>query len=343
MVDYAGSGGAAAARPGGGPVGGTGGLGRDGLVACIAAATAAPSLHNSQPWRFRCRDGGVDVYADRRRQLQLIDPVGRGLLMSIGAAVFNLRLAMHSRSWVPAIQVFPDVHDPDLVARIRPERPMRPDADVSVLAQAIPQRHTNRLPFAPVVVPPEILDQLATAARVEGAQLQLAGHSARTTVLGLLEVAERRLRGRGIYRADATTWVRDTQPRPAAPPHHFGPWEMLEAAPLRDFGLRQPELHGRTGADLPYPTIAVLSTAEDEVAQWVASGQALQRVLLLATVHGLAATLSSQPLEDPELRDVMTAPGAGRWPQLILQLGYAPPNAFASRRPLNDVLVGCRS
>lgn len=328
-----------AGRAGPRPAGGTGGLGRDGLVACVAAATAAPSLHNSQPWRFRCRDGGVDVYADRRRQLPFIDPVGRGLLMSVGAAILNLRLAMLHRSWAPATQIFPDPHDPDLIARIRPDRPVRPDAEVSALVRAIPRRHTNRLPFAPVVAPPAILDQLAAAARVEGARLRLPGPLARATVLGLLEAAEQRLRARGIYRAETTTRIRDPQLRPAILPHTFGPWEMLEAVPLRDFGLRQPELHSRTGADLP--TIAVLSTAEDGTAQWVASGQALQRVLLLATVHGLAVALSSQPLEEPELREVLAEPGgAGRWPQLILQVGYAPPNVPAPRRSLSEVLIG---
>jgi nitroreductase len=321
-------------------IAGPGGLSRDDLVACVAAATAAPSLHNSQPWRFRCRDGGVDVYADRRRQLQVIDPAGRGLLMSVGAAVFNLRLAMRSRSWVPATQVFPDRHDPELVARVRPERPVWPDAEVSAMAQAIPQRHTNRLPFAPTVVPGAILEKLATAARTEGAQLWLAGPRARTTVLRLLEAAERRLRVRGIYRADATTRTRGTRSPPTMPPRVLGPWEALEAVPLRDFGLRQPELLSRTGLDAPHPTIAVLSTAEDGAAQWLASGQALQRTLLLATMHGLAATPSSQPVEDPELRELMAEPGSARWPQLILRLGYAPPNVPAPRRPLNDVLSG---
>lgn len=341
MKDVAGSGGGAVAQPDCRRGDVAGGLSSDELVTCVAAATAAPSVHNSQPWRFQLRDSGVDVYADRRRQLHVIDPAGRELLISVGAAIFNLRLAMLSRCWVPATEVFPDRRDPDLVARVRPGRPAPPGADVSVLAAAIPRRHTNRLPFAPIVVPAAIIESLATAARFEGAYLRLAEAPARKVALGVLDAAERRLRARGIYPADATTQFRERRSPPAGiPPQAFGPWEELEAVPLRDFGLRQPALLGRPRPESPYPAIAILSTAADGPAQWVAAGQALQRTLLLATVHGLVATPSSQPLADPEFRQLMAEPGAGRWPQLILWLGYAPPGVPASRRPLSEVLVG---
>src|SRR6266508_3751998 len=79
----------------------SGGLSEASLLSCVQAAVAAPSLHNSQPWRFRIRNGGVDVYADRTRQLEVIDPSGRELLISVGAAVFNLRVAIRQQGWVP--------------------------------------------------------------------------------------------------------------------------------------------------------------------------------------------------------------------------------------------------
>ena len=42
------------------------------LEACLRAAVAAPSIHNSQPWRFVLRPGGVDLYADRTRKLGVV-------------------------------------------------------------------------------------------------------------------------------------------------------------------------------------------------------------------------------------------------------------------------------
>ncbi|RAJ46442.1 hypothetical protein K353_00820 [Kitasatospora sp. SolWspMP-SS2h] len=61
----------------------------------VAAAGAAPSLHNTQPWRFRpTADGpGVLVFADPARAVPLADPDGRAMLLSVGAALFNLRVA----------------------------------------------------------------------------------------------------------------------------------------------------------------------------------------------------------------------------------------------------------
>src|SRR5215468_12778150 len=91
------------------------------LAGCVRAAIAAPSIHNSQPWHFRYRDGGVDVFADRTRRLEVIDPYGRDLMISIGAAIFNLRLAMHQLGWIPAVKLFPESTEPDLVAAVTPE------------------------------------------------------------------------------------------------------------------------------------------------------------------------------------------------------------------------------
>jgi hypothetical protein len=113
----------------------------------------------------------------------------------------------------------------------------------------------------------------------------------------------------------------------------------MEALPLRDFGLTQPQLRRSSEPFEPYPTIVVVSTDGDDVPRWLRAGQALQRVLLLATVHGLAATPMSQPLEIPALRELVIDTASGRWAQVILRLGYAPPTTPSPRRPLADVLL----
>jgi nitroreductase len=317
-------------------------LANDDLLACVEAAIAAPSIHNSQPWLFRIRDGGVDAYADRTRRLEAIDPSGRELLMSVGAATFNLRLAMQARSWEPATRLFPDADDPDLIAQVVPTSPASPSAALIELAEAIPRRHTNRRPFAPIPLPPTLLEELAAAAQIEGATLRSANPVAHNAVLGLVRIAEERLRGQGIYRAELSTVTRPHRGRHVMPPHTFGAWDALEALPLRDFGLKQPELRYAVEPTELQPTIAILYTDADKPEHWVAAGQALQRVLLLVTARGLAATPVSQPLEDPQLRKLMADPDAGPWAQVILRLGYGPPTARSRRRPLSDVLLDGR-
>lgn len=309
------------------------------LSACVCAAVAAPSIHNTQPWRFRIHEGGIDVFADWARKLEVIDPSGRELLISIGAAVLNIRLAMRQAGRVPLPRLFPDPDDPDLVARVTPGTVADADASVAALAAAIPARHTNRRPFAPAVIPAHALEELCEAARRESATLSTANAVGRNAILSLVRTADRRFRAQGVYRAELAEWTRPGHGRrDGVPPSAFGPWDAMEILPLRDFGLAQPQLRRASERFEPYPTIAVLSTEGDTALHWVRAGQALQRVLLVATVRGIASTPMSQPLEIPDLRELLTDTGTGRWAQVILRLGYAQPSASTPRRPLADVL-----
>src|SRR5215211_1824241 len=88
------------------------------LRECLVAATAAPSIHNTQPWLFRLYGGTVDVLVDRRRQLATLDPQGREMLVSVGAAVFNLRVAVRANGRSARVRLMPDRSQPDLVARV---------------------------------------------------------------------------------------------------------------------------------------------------------------------------------------------------------------------------------
>ncbi|MET7403927.1 nitroreductase, partial [Dactylosporangium sp. NPDC005572] len=67
---------------------------RAAFVAAVGDAVWAPSIHNSQPWRFRYRDGAIDVLVDPSRALPACDPAGRAARVSCGAAAFNLTLAL---------------------------------------------------------------------------------------------------------------------------------------------------------------------------------------------------------------------------------------------------------
>ncbi|MDG4764886.1 nitroreductase family protein [Solwaraspora sp. WMMD406] len=108
--------------------------------------------------------------------------------------------------------------------------------------------------------------------------------------------------------------------------------------PLRDVGLATPRRVRSTERFEPFPTILVLTTRGGTERHWVAAGQALQRVLLLATVHHLATTPISQPLEIPAIRRMLANPERGVEAQMIIRVGCGPP-AAAPRRPLAEVLV----
>ncbi|GAA1620622.1 Acg family FMN-binding oxidoreductase [Actinoplanes couchii] len=304
------------------------------LEECVRSATTAPSLHNSQPWRFRIHDDRVDVLADPARKLAVLDPDGREMMISVGAAVFTLRLSLMRAGFVPQPEIFDDG------ATVRVGRPGTPTPAVEALAAAIPHRHTNRQPFARAAVPAAVLADLIAAAHREGALLHVPPPVARNAVLGLSRVADRRLRARGGYRAELARWTTQRRiRRDGVPPSAYGPGDPADTLPLRDFGLLQPQLSRPGGRFEPDPTLLVLATRGDVPADRVRAGQALQRVLLAATWHGLAVTPISQPVEVPALRERLTDVRRNVWGQMVLRVGYGVPVMATPRRPLSEVLA----
>jgi nitroreductase len=311
------------------------------LRECLVAATAAPSIHNTQPWLFRPRGDTIDVLVDRRRQLATLDPDGREMLVSVGAAVFNLRVAVRAHGRGTRVRLMPDPTEPDVAARVSLEKAAATPVGVAALADAIPRRHTNRRPFADQPVPFGTLEELAGAAAAERAALLAVDPPLRVGVLSLTRTAENRMRADPRYRAELAAWTtpggvgrRDGVPRQA-----FGPRGSDRALPLRDFALG----HGTPTATVdfePDPTLVLLFTAGDTSVDWLRAGAALQRVLLTATVRGLAATPLSQLLEVPKLRTLLADSITGQVVQTVLRIGYPTMPAVATpRRPVDEVIV----
>lgn len=311
---------------------------REVLLDCVRTATAAPSLHNSQPWKFRMRGGRVDVYADAARRLAVLDPDGREQLISVGAAVFTLRLAIRRSGYRSDYTLFPEPDEPDLVARVTATRPSAVTPAAEVLAAAVPHRHTNRWPFAQIPVPRAALDRLCDAARREGAMLAVAHPAGRDAVLRLARLADEQLRRRPGYRDELARWTGDQPRNDGVPPGAAGPWDALESVPMRDF--TEASIQQRTGESFePYPTILVLATEGDRRVDWVRAGQALQRVLLTATWQDLATTPISQPVEVPAARRLLLEPESGLVAQMVVRVGYGRSAEASPRRPLSEVLL----
>ena len=311
------------------------------LRECLGAATAAPSVHNTQPWLFRLRCNAVDVLVDRRRQLRALDPSGREMFVSVGAATFNLRVALRAHGWQAEAAVAPDPAEADLAARVTVPGQAATTPAAIALAEAIPHRHTNRRPFANTPVPPAVLAELGEAATTEHATLLVADHALRNGVLSLTRTAENRMRGDRRYRDELADWT--TPPgigrRDGVPRHAFGPRDKQGALPLRDIAVG----HGAPTAVVefePDPTVLLLFTDADTPADWVRAGMALQRLLLTATVRGLAATPLTQLTEVPPLRELLADTTAGRVVQTVLRIGYPlTPSVATPRRPVEEVLV----
>jgi nitroreductase len=296
-------------------------------------------MHNTQPWRFRVlrADQIIELYADPSRMLKYSDPHGRAVHIACGAALLNLRLAVAAVGREPVVRLFPDPGRPLLLAALRLARPYRPSEADTELHAAIAARHTNRRPFSNRRVPAGLLAELVQAASTEGATLHLPDQEETARLLYLVGDAERDLLADPGYRAELARWAGGNRAGDGVPGGALGPRDPVRRTPVRDFTADRREPPGYAWFE-EAPRLAVLSTAGGTRKDWMHAGQALQRVLLTATLRGIATAPLTQPLETADAWLVRDPRAGVAQPQMILRLGYGLPVPGSPRRPVSDVL-----
>ncbi|MEU2716630.1 nitroreductase [Streptomyces sp. NPDC007205] len=316
------------------------------VTALVADAATAPSLHNVQPWTFRyLRDIGVlRLYADLERALPRTDPEHRGLHIGCGAALLNLRVSAAVAGLAPLVRLLPEPAYPELLAEVHLCCAGPPDGALAQLGPAIRRRHSSRLPFRDEAVPTAVRERLSEAAGVEGAQLLFPGPWHVQSILDLVRDAEGREAVDPAVRAETVRWTHTESSGVAGAAdgisgEAFGPRQRGASTPVRDFAVGRP-MPGRDAAPFEKsPNIALLGTARDEPVDWLCAGQALERVLLRATTDGLVASVTSQPLEWPQIRWAVRDPvSAMAHVQMVIRLGYGPAGPASPRRPVTDLL-----
>ena len=302
----------------------------------LDAATRAPSLHNSQPWAFAVGPARIELYADPSRQLKHADPGGRSLLVSCGAALFNLRVAAEHVGFHPRVRVLPDPDRPTLVARLDVDHRHRATGGLGGLYPAVAARRTNRRPFHDRRIPASVLASLSEAVRVEGAVLRVYDETDEVArIIDVLHDADQAERSDQARVAERQAWVGGRHRSDGIPLEALGPRPTEIRTAHRDLGHAVGGVRDHAAFEAA-PTIAVLSTAHDGPADWVRAGQALERLLLEATAAGVAASFLNQPLEHEDLRFLVrsTRTGIGN-SQMILRLGYGDEvPATPRRRPV---------
>lgn len=315
-------------------------LAPDDVTAVIATAARAPSLHNTQPWKFRARGDVIELLADSSRQLCRLDPAGRELTISCGAALFGLRLGLRRLGYLPAVELLPDKGQPELLARVRPDARAAMTAEEAELVAAVPHRHTHRGPFTPGELPARLLTALQRDAAAEGGELIAVDEPAQIVTLGrLVELAAAEQRADAEIAAELSRWIRPAGSMardgvPAAARTFAAAGTFGARMPRRDFGAP-----GTEPADGAQPAVtAVLTTPGDSAPDWLRAGVALQRLLLHAATRWVFASLQSQPLESPTRRGhVRTLLGLAGHPQMLLELGRANTSLATPRRPHSEL------
>ena len=306
-------------------------------------ATLAPSVHNTQPWRMHLADDRLDMFADLSRQLLVLDPTARQLFISCGCALMNARAAVAGAGAGVRVRRFPDPLQHNLVATLLPtDEPA--DPELAALDPVIELRQTNRREFAQEEVPEPILATLEATAAAEDAALFVIREPAARIVVAMLSQRADAIENRNpAYRAELWAWTTDDPGRrdgvpSMAVPHVDGTAE--DDVPIRDFDTRGTGgLPARTRSSVNQ-TMVLLCTDGDSPADWLRAGEALERVLLEITRHGLSASLLTQVTEVPatraELRRELKLTGH---PHVLMRIGRAPTTPASRRRRLVDVLT----
>ncbi|MGE3288039.1 MAG: NAD(P)H nitroreductase [Pseudonocardia sp.] len=334
-----------------GPTGGTGDTAvRTMVEESVEDALRAPSVHNTQPWRWRLRGHTVELHADWTRHLTATDPDRRDLLMSCGAALHHLTVALAARGLAAEVTRLPDPENPAHLATVRvTDAP--PDTGLGALYPALLRRRTDRRRFAEDSPTADELEALAARGRAPGVAVTVLAGDALERLASELVQSARRQRDVPGYAAELRYWTHRHPGShdgvvPESVPRH--PPVSPAAAPLRDFGhgrLRPvPEPPGE-GTTSDGSVALVVATAGDTPLDSLRAGEATSAILLAATAAGMSTTPLSQGLETGQGRRAVRVEvlGAPEDPQIVLRVGRPAPGAEplppTPRRPLRSVLL----
>jgi nitroreductase len=312
----------------------------------VRTASLAPSVHNSQPWFFRLPAADrVELYADRRRQLLGIDPSGRDLVLSCGAALHHLLAAAGAFGLTATVEATAPGDDPDLLAVVRLGDGVVTDEGVEVLA-GLENRSTDRRGAGAWPVPPERVQQLADDATSWGAEVVVLTDSARAArTEELIEAARQVQLADPVATAEQDAWV-ECNAVEGVPVRIADPTDHLEAH-------RPPSRYARhaTARDHREPRedlLVVVATRDDDAGAGLCAGETMSALWLGATRAGLGMTPASQVVEVEStrrrLRDEVL--GGALYPHVVVRVGWpaaVPGNPAARRTPrrsLEDVIQG---
>ena len=318
-------------------------IGAEELASAVELACRAPSLHNSQPWRWIFEHGTLQLSADHARIGRHTDSTGREVILSCGAVLNHLEVAAAAAGWQAGIERYPDPDDHDHLASIVFGRSASVSEHERVLGEAISRRYTDRLAFAEPESWQALEDRLRTVLAGTVAHLDVIDDSGRPALADASRRTEEHHRDDPSYAYELLWWTGQSSSAAGIPPGALpSRAEASHVDVARDFpayesGDRRPQV------DRDHSKILVLSTYDDSPDNTLRCGEVLSRVLLECTAAGLATCALTHMIELHSSREIVRRlTGRHAEPQVLVRVGrvpeYSPPSARTPRRPLNDVL-----
>ena len=315
----------------------------------VERACRAPSVHNTQPWRWQVGPRGLTLLADRARQLMRADPEGRDLVLSCGAALHHLRVAAAAEGLRALVRRMPYSDDDNVLAAIE-FMPEEPDDEATAAAALIDRRRTDRRRFSSWPVPEERLDALVAAAAEQGVlAVPVTDAEKRRHLVDVVNKAARAQQFDWTAVDETAAWTGrrtgDGIPPPSLP-RRSDVEQRADPVPSRfPSGALVDDLEDAEGTGYDESRFLVLCTTVDDTRSQLRAGEALSAVLLAATAQGLGTVPLSQATEVHSTRRLLRDEilGGVTCPQLIVRVGWKPvsyePVPATPRRPLAEVVV----
>jgi hypothetical protein len=278
------------------------------LAGAVAAAGYAPSIQDTQPWRWRHGGDTLDLHLERSRVRDLIDPDTRLATLSCGAALYHARTVLAAEGWPATVARMPDAADQEHLARLRVDRPAPVDQQAALHVRALPSRYTDRGPVTGAPVGSEDLRAITAAVQAEGAWLHILGTAQLRDLAAAADQAQRAEAGAATWRAELAYWTGITTPTGTANPSAIS-------------------AHGDRAA-----LFAILYGHSDEPRDWLRAGEALGAGWLTATERGVTVLPLSAPVEVTGTRDTMRRLLSYlSHPYLVLRFGTVDPARHQTR------------
>ncbi|MEV6220463.1 Acg family FMN-binding oxidoreductase [Nocardia fluminea] len=309
------------------------------VMAALRLAGRAPSVHNVQPWRWRIADESIHLYLDPRRALPATDPDQRDIVLSCGAALHHLSVALTAMGWAPVVHRIPDPADPDHLAAVTLLRRRPTSLDIE-MSKSITARKTDRRHYTSWPVPPGYLSLFTERAMELGAIVRRIDD--RERVKAAAAHAGRIHADDESYRFELAMWSGRHGSADGVPARNAPPARPADDFPPRTFAAAE---FVDPASEPDQAELLVLGTGADDRRSRLRAGEALSSVLLTATGIGLATCVLTEPLEIAGQRALIRRDllfGTAH-PQAIVRVGWAPTSADfppeTPRRPITDLLI----
>jgi len=317
----------------------------DDIAAVLECAALAPSVHNTQPWDLRVEGDVIEVWADRRRQLAYLDPTGRQLHLSCGAAIEFGYLAARSTGRACDVRLLPDAREPDLLAMLTLGEVRPPTPTEQRLAEAIAVRYTDRGPYSDRPVPDGLVEDVRRrAADLDVWVRSLDDADDRRVLTTVLYDAEQDEARDSRYASELAEWIGagGDVGVPAEAVVSRWPRDRVPQVPLRDFtGHAEHPTPADRGEALPPAVerdlLLMFGTPFDEPRSWLLAGRALGWALVRAAADGISAQPLGPAIDMPAARARLRHElGLVGQPQFVVRMGYGMDRPRTRRRPAAD-------